>query len=71
MALVLGFLFAGPKRLGVSAQESADSKPASLDSIIDMNLTDATLLLALSKLAVDYHVPIGFEHAVDSEINPN
>src|ERR1700704_5107363 len=71
LALVLGLVVAGARGGGGSPQQSADSKPASPDSVIDMNLSGATLLLALSKLAVEYRVPIGFEHAMDSRDDPN
>ena len=39
--------------------------------MINIDLTDATLLLALSRLAVEYRVPVGFEQAMDSRDNLN
>lgn len=51
--------------------EPADSTIASLDRVINIDLSDATLLLALDTLAVDYRVPIGFEQAMDSRDNLN
>lgn len=73
VAFVLVFVFvtSGVPMVGVANHESADSTIASLDQMIDINLSDATLLLALNKLAGDYRVPIGFERAVDSRENPN
>jgi hypothetical protein len=68
--LVFVFVTSGVPMVGVASYESADSTTASLDQMIDINLSDATLLLALSKLAVDYRVPIGFEQAMDSRENP-
>ncbi len=70
LALVFGLILSGANG-GVSGQKVTDSKPAALDQVINITLAEATLLLALSKLAVDHRVPIGFEHAVDSRDNPN
>jgi hypothetical protein len=58
-------------RVGVPAQRWADSKPASLNQLIDIQLNNATLMLALSELAVEHRVPIGFEQAVGSRDNVN
>jgi hypothetical protein len=56
---------------GVGTGHAAvDSTTASLDQMIDIDLTDATLLFALNKLA-DHRVPIGFEQAIDSRDNLN
>jgi hypothetical protein len=54
-----------------SGQRLADSKPASLNQVIDIHLTNATLMLALSELAAEHRVPIGFEQAMGSRQNPN
>jgi hypothetical protein len=70
-SLALTFLIAtvtGVDRVGHAA---ADSTFASLDQMIKIDLDDATLMLALNKLAVDYRVPIGFEQAMDSRDNLN
>lgn len=56
---------------GATTREFVDSTTASLDQMVDMNVSDGTLLLVLSKLAVDHRVPIGFEHAIDSRDTPN
>ena len=71
LAVVLGLVMSGANGVRVSGQKLADSKPASLDQVINIDLSDATLLLVLSTLAVDHRVPIGFEQAVGSRDNPN
>ncbi|MGH9971924.1 MAG: hypothetical protein ACREBG_29605 [Pyrinomonadaceae bacterium] len=68
---LLVLMISGETDAGISAQKVADSKPASLDQVIDIDLTDGTLLLALSTLAVDHRVPIGLEDAIGSRDNPN
>ena len=69
--LVFVFVVSGVPMVRVANHESADATTASLDQMIDINLSDATLLLALNKLAGVYRVPIGFERALDSRENPN
>jgi hypothetical protein len=56
--------------VGGAGHTAADSTTASLDQMINIDLTDATLLLALNKLT-DHRVPIGFEQAIDSRENLN
>lgn len=70
-ALVLALVTATASGVSGAGHAAADSTTASLDQLINIDLADATLLLALSKLAVDYRVPIGFEQAVDSRDNLN
>jgi hypothetical protein len=49
---------------GGSGQKLSDSKPASLDQVIDIDLPDTTVAHALDILAVEHRVPIGFEEAI-------
>lgn len=70
-ALVLALVTATASGVSGAGHAAADSTTASLDQLINIDLADATLLLALSKLAVDCRVPIGFEQAVDSRDNLN
>lgn len=70
-ALVIVFVMATANGVGGAGHAAADSTTASLDQMINIDLADATLLLALGKLAVDYRVPIGFEQAIDSRDNLN
>lgn len=67
----LMLLTAASDRIAASARKLADSKPASLNQVIDIHLTNATLMLALSELAVEHRVPIGFEQVMGSRENPN
>ncbi len=57
-------------RIDVPAQRLTDSRPASLDQVVDIDLSNATLMLVLSELATEHRVPIGFEQAVGSRQNP-
>ena len=70
-ALVLVFLMVTANWFGGPGQAVADSTTASLDHMIKIDLVDATLLLALNKLAGGHRVPIGFEQAMDSRDNLN
>jgi hypothetical protein len=70
-ALVIVFVVATANGVGGAGHAAADSTRASLDQMIDIDLHDATLLLALNTLAVDHRVPIGFEQAMDSRDNLN
>lgn len=69
-ALVLVFVMAMVNWPGGAGYTAADSTSASLEQMINIDLVDATLLLALNKLA-DHRVPIGFEQAMDSRDNLN
>ena len=70
-ALVLVFVMTTAYWTGGAGHSAPDSTTASLGQMINIDLTDATLLFALSKLAVDHRVPIGFEQAIDSRDNLN
>jgi hypothetical protein len=67
---VLVLVTAGVINVDGVRHESPDSTVASLDQMINIDLSDATLLLALNKLA-NHRVPIGFEQAMDSRENLN
>lgn len=69
-ALVIVFVMATANGIGGAGHAAADSTTASLDQMINIDLTDATLLSALNELA-DHRVPIGFEQAIDSRDNLN
>jgi hypothetical protein len=68
--LVIVFVMATANGVCGVGHAAADSTTASLDQMINIDLTDATLLLALNKLT-DHRVPIGFEQAMDSRHNLN
>lgn len=70
-AMVLVLVIAGANDIGGVGLEIADSTTAPLDRVINIDRSDTTLLLALSILAVEHRVPVGFEHAIDSRDNPN
>ena len=70
-ALVIALVTATASGVGGADHAAADSTTASLDQLINIDLADATFLLALSKLAVDSRVPIGFEQGIDSKNNLN
>lgn len=69
-ALVIVFVMAMANGVGGAGHAASDSTTASLDQMINIDLVDATFLLALNKLT-DYRVPIGFEQAMDSRDNLN
>lgn len=69
--LVVVFVMVTANGISGVGHSATDSTTASIDQIINIQLVDATLLQALSKLAVDYRVPIGFEQAIDSRDSPN
>jgi hypothetical protein len=70
-ASVLVFVMATIIAIGGARHAAADSTTASLYQMINIDLADDTLLGALSKLAIDHRVPIGFEQAMDSRENIN
>jgi hypothetical protein len=69
-AFVLAFILfcptIGARSVCGAGHGSLDSTTASLDRIINSDLSEGTVLLALSTLAVDFRVPIGFEQHMDS-----
>ena len=69
--VVIVFVMATANGVGGIGHAAADSTTASLNQMINIDLADATLLLALNKLAVNHRVPIGFEQAMDSRDNLN
>jgi hypothetical protein len=64
--IVIAFV-TGINRVGRGMIRPVDSTTASLDRVIEIERSDATLLLALSLLGVEHRVPIGFEEAMDSD----
>lgn len=67
LAITVSILMTVAETAGrVSSRKLQGPKPALLDEMIDMNLSNATLMEVLDTLAVDHRVPVGLEEAVDS-----
>jgi hypothetical protein len=50
-----------------TSQKIQDNKPAALDQMIEMDLSEATLFEVLNRLAIEHRVPVGLEEALDSQ----